>query len=685
MKKLSVYMILAFAGLFMASCGLEDNEFAMLKTAEGEAAVKVPGFTASEVALIDLNTVEVSEALDVQTFTVSEGALPEGMMLAKGEIKFEDGTAIATTADGKVSGKALSDYVASVYGLRPEARSLVGQVYLYAMQNGAAVKIDAGQVALQVVPKAPVIEEVYYFTGSLNGWDNSNTDYELSNGGLDPYENPEYSMRIPAPADGGDIEFKITPGSMIGTGDWSKCLASDGEGKFAYNNGGDGGNLKIEAVEGAVFYKVVFNMLDQTYTASAVFATPETWYLVGSCIGDGTWGNSGLDNIGTSLFPLAFIGDGKIAYTGYFTTDGFKLIKTPGSWDDQWGQGTNGYVKNDSGSGNIAMPADGWYTVTLDYLNDVLTIEAASAPATTYAVGMSGDFNGWAFQAMEACTGSEHLWKAELTATANVGVKFLIDGWSVNWGDSQFPTGIGTQNGPNIPVERGNYIVVFNDVTGGYNFIRTDEEVIDDEPTGDSETWYLVGSCIGDGTWGNGGVDNVGTSLFPLADIGEGKIAYTGYFTTDGFKLIKTPGSWADQWGQGADGYVKNDGGSGNIAVPTAGWYTVTLDYVNDVLTVEAASAPVITFAIGMSGDFNGWVFQAMETCPGSDHLWRAELNATADGGVKFLIDGWSVNWGAADFPSGIGTQNGSNIPVTAGSYVVIFNDITGGYNFISK
>ena len=683
MKKLSIYVMLAFAGLFMTACGLEDNEFAGLKKAEAEGAIVVPGFTAGQLGVIDLNTVEVSEALDVQAFTVPETALPAGVVLSKGEIVFDDGTVLNTTVDGKVSGQALSEYVASIYGLRPEARTVNGLVLLYALQNGAAVKINAGEIDFQVVPKAPVIEDAYYFTGTLNGWDNSNTDYELSNGGLDPYENPVFTMRLPAPEDGSDIEFKITPASKIGTGDWSACLASNGEGKFAYNNGGDGGNLKITAVANAVFYKVTFNMLDFTYSAEAVFATPETWYLVGSCIGDGSWGNNSLDNIGTSLFPLAFIGDGKIAYTGYFTTDGFKLIKTPGSWDDQWGQGTNGYVKNDGGSGNITVPSAGWYTVTLDYANDELTIEAAAEPAATYEVGMAGSFNDWSFQAMTKCTGSDHLWMADLTVDGDQKGKFLIDGWSVNWGATGFPSGVGQQNGPDIPIESGSYIVIFNDITGGYNFIRTDAKPAD-EPAVEAQTWYLVGSCIGDGSWGNG-LDKVGTSLFPLADIGDNKIAYTGYFTTAGFKLIKTPGSWDDQWGQGTNGYVKNDGGSGNITVPSAGWYTVTLDYANDELTIEAAAEPAATYEVGMAGSFNDWSFQAMTKCTGSDHLWMADLTVDGDQKGKFLIDGWSVNWGATGFPSGVGQQNGPDIPIAAGNYIVIFNDITGGYNFISK
>ena len=676
--------MLALAGVFMTACGPEDNEFAGLKKAEADGAVVIPGFTASELGVINLNNVEVSEALDVPAFTTSKEALPEGVALSKGEIKFEDGTSLPATADGKVSGTALSDYVASIYGLRPEVRSVASTIYLYAVQNGAAVKINAGDVTLQVVPKAPEIESVYYFTGTLNNWDNGNTDYELSNGGLDPYENPVFTMRLPAPEDGGDIEFKVTPGSKIGTGDWNKCLASDGEGKFAYNNGGDGGNLKITAVEDAVYYKVSFDMLEQTYTVSAGFANPETWYLVGGCIGDGSWGNSSFDNVGTSLFPLSRISGTTISYTGYFTTDGFKLIKTPGSWSEQWGKGTNGYVKNDGGSGNITVPAAGYYTVTLNTMTDELTIVAADITPESYEVGIAGSFNGWSFEAMTRCTGNDHLWKTEMTATASVEAKFLIDGWSVNWGATDFPSGIGTQNGPNIPVAKGNYIVIFNDITGAYNFIRTDAEE-EEEPVSEPEVWYLVGSCIGDGSWGNNSVDNVGTSLFPLAISGANTISYTGYFTTDGFKLIKTPGSWSDQWGQGSDGYVKNDGSSSNITVPAAGYYTVTLNTATDQLSVAPADITPENYEVGMAGSFNDWSFQGMARCTGSEHLWKAEMNVENNVDAKFLIDGWSVNWGATDFPSGIGTQNGPNIPVAKGNYIVIFNDITGGYNFVKK
>jgi len=56
---------------------------------------------------------------------------------------------------------------------------------------------------------------------------------------------------------------------------------------------------------------------------------------------------------------------------------------------------------------------------------------------------------------------------------------------------------------------------------------------------------------------------------------------------------------------------------------------------------------------------------------------------APTEGGAKFRQDGaWTNNWGNANFPSGVATQNGSNILTVAGTYDVTFNRITGAYSF---
>lgn len=224
----------------------------------------------------------------------------------------------------------------------------------------------------------------------------------------------------------------------------------------------------------------------------------------------------------------------------------------------------------------------------------------------------------------------------------------------------------------------------------------------------DPELWYLIGGCIGDGSWGS----EVGVAVFPMSPVeggvydavtGQGPLTYTGYFPEGGgFKLVKTPGQWADQWGSSAnnsiDSPVKNDGGSGDFKVTASGYYTINLDTKNDVLTItKAEEEPKVRDGICVSGDFNSWGNTAMtavnQATPDNNHIWVIDLDATSgDTTLKFKLapseltgDGWGTNWGGTGFPFGWGTQNGANIPVAAGNYRVIFNDIDGYYHFFAK
>lgn len=216
----------------------------------------------------------------------------------------------------------------------------------------------------------------------------------------------------------------------------------------------------------------------------------------------------------------------------------------------------------------------------------------------------------------------------------------------------------------------------------------------------DIEMWYLLGSCIGDGSWSNSSAANVGVSIIPMSIVedytydsnGQGELTYTGYLTTDGFKLIQEIGSWDYQWGSSDGGTtgVKNDGGSSNICVPSDGYYTITLNTATDELTiVEADITPTIYSTMLISGDFNSWGSEEMSAVntvtSAYNHIWTYTINTPdEDTTCKFLQDGWDPNWGAEDFPYGIGVSNGANIPITAGNWVITFNDIDGSYQFTS-
>ena len=207
---------------------------------------------------------------------------------------------------------------------------------------------------------------------------------------------------------------------------------------------------------------------------------PDLWYLVGSCIGDGSWGNDPA-NVGTALIPMYTEAEdfSVLTYAGYFPAgQGFKLIHRPGNWDEQWGMKDGAFVKNDGGSGNIEVAADGYYLITYDMNTETLTVAPYEGPVGVHSMmGMPGGYQDWnpggTLMAPMSTVVENHDWIMKaVTYAENTELKFAADGgWGVNWGSDTFPVGVGVQNGANIPVEAGTYDVVFNDILGKYYFI----------------------------------------------------------------------------------------------------------------------------------------------------------------------------------------------------------------------
>lgn len=221
----------------------------------------------------------------------------------------------------------------------------------------------------------------------------------------------------------------------------------------------------------------------------------------------------------------------------------------------------------------------------------------------------------------------------------------------------------------------------------------------------DPELWWLIGGDICDGSWGG----DYGKCVIPMQTIdgyeydaktGQGEITWTGWLAGNGFKLRGDMNDgWATQWGQGDafGSYVKNDGGSGNITVPEAGYYTITLNTAKDVLSIEAADInPTVYAAMCVSGDFNGWGDTEMSPCFTFDgavnHDWYATVELDGTQGIKFKEAGsWDYNTGGPVAATadgdlyGYGTNGGDNIYPEAGTYLVIYNDITRAYRFIKK
>jgi len=224
--------------------------------------------------------------------------------------------------------------------------------------------------------------------------------------------------------------------------------------------------------------------------------TPRFWFIVGL---DGVWNNS-VAGLGSSLIPFGLSpgkkynlsGDGEFIYTGYFKSSAsFKLIRDVGAWAEQWGNGGSDGINNPhrkmTGEGdpsNFKVPADGYYTITINSIENKATIVAASITPTTYsAVGLIGAFNSWGGDVALTANASanNHIWYTTFTLTADSQLKLRANGaWDVNWGtpspndgDPKYSAmGIAATGGKNMIETAGTYIIILNDIDGNYQFIK---------------------------------------------------------------------------------------------------------------------------------------------------------------------------------------------------------------------
>ena len=227
----------------------------------------------------------------------------------------------------------------------------------------------------------------------------------------------------------------------------------------------------------------------------------------------------------------------------------------------------------------------------------------------------------------------------------------------------------------------------------------------------DPAIWWLIGADIADGSWGG----DMAKCVIPMQTVngaeydnktGDGEIQWIGYLGGNGFKLRGAlDDNWAAQIGQNDGGYVKNDGGSGNITVGEAGLYKITLNTAElakakdgentTALKIEKyeSSAPVFD-GMAISGSFNGWSDTPMTPCSSGweNHDWYISYTFAAGDEVKVKqADSWDYNKGGSfvTYSQGMyvyGESNGPNLVIAeAGTYLIIFNDITGYIRFIKQ
>lgn len=348
---------------------------------------------------------------------------------------------------------------------------------------------------------------------------------------------------------------------------------------------------------------------------------------------------------------------------------GWKFKNCEDWCDEDWGDADcNGKMESNygpGGNGNTECGSNG--PVNVRFNDQTLTYSVV--PAVTFAQNVSGLFllgsfneffgNEYQFNLLD-----DNTWildEVQLAPGDNFRFAEMPDFMGQNFGD---PDGDGIAEAfagnATFPdsLDEAFYSVTFNDATLAYSF-----EFLRFPSLG------IIGSATPTG-W---------DSDTDLTDNGDGTFSIDNFELTDGEVKFRANDGWDQNWG-GEEFPSGSAIFNGPNIIVTAGVYDITFDRNN--LTYRFEEDMGFT-NIGIIGDATPGGWDADTDMTRNDDGTFSIIIGLIDGAAKFRADDdWAVNWGTTDFPSGTGTQDGDNIPVSAGIYEVTFNPETGDYSF---
>ena len=494
MKKLSLYISIALAGLFMGSCSEDFKDWADPQTNPQEDAITIPGFTATAAQAIDFASVTTDS---VNTFSLSSAALPEGFTLGNARIELTPQgvenatkTTVNTSLDGKGAVADLASVVESAYGKRPTARTFDAQVYVNAIKEGQAVLIDAGKINLVMTPKAPFIDSNYYLVGQMTDW-SLDTKFKFTHSDADVYEDPVFTIMFTTTDD--NQYWKIIPQGNVDAGNiWA--VENNPKGVVGVEKDGDdaiSGTLLTTTSKGekanagkiakAGTYQMTINMMDYTYSIKQI--APE-YYLVGALQ---SWSDQNMSCLMTA--ETAMVQNFTTKWTGDANLK-IWLGSDFGKWDNAFGSASGDGVSAAEGKlkangGAIVCPEkDAYYTFTADFstMTYKWTKLANQNPTEFKYVSLIGVGGKWKegddIDLKQVAPHNWYLAKQEIPAG---GLKIRADHkWrdDGNWGFAEGQnyenkgTLITSGGSSNISVPAGTYNIYFNDITGAYAFVE---------------------------------------------------------------------------------------------------------------------------------------------------------------------------------------------------------------------
>ena len=563
----------------------------------------------TSINLVDLMAAETEQPIVIGTISLS-AELPQNTIL-KAEVEISDDASFSKSttieanslADSKeisVMPSALSDAYFNNITKNPAATTLYVRALLYTVTDGSSVAIigkpGENYFASQSVAFTPefrvFIEKAYYYVGATNGWSDSDKTYKFDNGGGDVYENPVFTVTVPAPYNEEGTErvdnwFKIAPESAYTSGDfWNNLVGARNNGDTATEGElvgpGNVGAFNQPASDGATMYRISINMLDQTYSITPIkFKVESAYYYVGAINGwsesDKTYvfsngGKDPLENpVYTCVVPAPYNEEGTERVDNWFKIAPESAYASGDFWNNLFGVVNNGAT---STSGELAFgnvgafcqPAsDGakFYRISINPKEMTYEITPLNFQQYIYEAGVN---NGWGgteqplYCADGNGTYTGFFYAKEDSWTDGKGA-FKFRGAADNWDNGNY--GTGTLNADGLT---GTLVDDSNsgNIMPQPGFYRADVNLADMTYTlTPINSVYVVGSAVNN-DWDNG----------VQMTYNHEKLCWEcdANFTEAGVIKFKGNGTWdtADgNWGGTADNII--NGSNDNIPVTVSG------------------------------------------------------------------------------------------------------------------
>ncbi len=443
MKKLSLYITLALVSLFLGACSGEYEPWGNPQSYSEEGSITIPGIKANAVATQDL----ANAGEKVSLFTLTTAELPDGYTLQNARIQLypEDldgatATTINTTIEGMATKTEVQAMVEKYFGKRPVARKFKAHVFLNTVKDGQAALIDAGTIAVTVIPDAPFIDSAYYLITDASSWSKNNAKV-FSHSDADVYKDPVFTLFITTTAP--NTRWKIVTktnydGDLLAEGK-TGVLGTTVKDDTSMEGTLTTTNPQAGMIKNAGMYRITINMLTYTYKIEKLNFT-EFLYMAGDA---NSWSHSDI------LHGPAF--DGKYHGYMYLTQNGFKFSTQPNWNGTNYGKG----FSTDGGADNIMMTEpNGFYKVELD----LQALSYKLTPITT--IGIVGDATGsWDNDVVMSYDAATHKWVAQHVTLSNGEIKFRANGtWNISWGGTDL-TKLTSNGGANIAVTAGTYTI----------------------------------------------------------------------------------------------------------------------------------------------------------------------------------------------------------------------------------